>query len=218
MAAFAMAHLGVRPAFALLAGALAAVAGARAAMLAFVVLAAVALLLLRRSTIFRSSPTPTDTETTMPVTAGQTAPDFTLPGPSGMWSLSSHQGRPVVLYFYPKDGTPGCTTQACQIRDHWDEFESRGVAVVGISPDPPSRHAGFAEEHGLPQVLLSDEDHEVLQAYGMWREKVKDGKPVMGVARSSVVIDAQGRVVAVLDPLDPEDQASRALDALAHTT
>lgn len=154
----------------------------------------------------------------MTITPGQTAPDFTLPGTAGEWSLSSHRGQPVVLYFYPKDGTPGCTTQACDVRDHWAQFERLGAAVVGISPDPPESHAAFAGEHALPQVLLSDEDHEVMQAYGVWREKVKDGQPTMGVARSSVVIDAHGDILAVFDPIAPDEQSRAAIESLGSST
>lgn len=219
MAAFAMAHLGVRPAFALLAGALATVAGARVALLAFLTLALLALLLLRRTGSLDGVPPPAppqDTERSpMPLVPGQTAPDFTLPGPNGQWSLSAQRGRPVVLYFYPKDGTPGCTAQACDVRDSWEEFTRLDVAVVGISPDPPQAHAAFAREYDLPQVLLSDEEHEVLETYGAWREKRKEGRPVRGVVRSAVVIDAFGLVAAVLDPIDPQEQARRALEVLA---
>lgn len=150
----------------------------------------------------------------MTLSPGQTAPDFTLLGTSGEWSLSAHRGQPVVLYFYPKDGTPGCTTQACDIRDSWTQFARLGAVVVGISPDPLEAHTAFAAEHDLPQVLLSDEDHRVLEAYGVWREKVKDDKPVKGVARSSVLVDAEGQVLAVFDPVDPHEQSRLALTAL----
>ena len=151
----------------------------------------------------------------MKLSVGEMAPDFTLAGPAGMWSLSEHRGRPVVLYFYPKDGTQGCTEQACAIRDEWRVLSETGAEVVGISPDDVERHQSFVAENRLPQVLLSDPDHRVLQMFGAWREKMKDGRPVEGVVRSSIVLDEDGRVVAVFDPIAPENQVPSVLAALA---
>jgi peroxiredoxin Q/BCP len=107
------------------------------------------------------------------VEEGTAAPDFTLPSDSGeSVSLSQFRGSPVVLYFYSKDDTPGCTTQACGIRDVWGELQDRGAVVLGVSPDSPKRHVKFKEKHDLPFTLLSDEEHEVAEAYGTWVERV----------------------------------------------
>jgi peroxiredoxin Q/BCP len=153
----------------------------------------------------------------MSVVEGTPAPDFTLPAHDGSpWSLEEHRGAPVVLYFYPKDATPGCTTQACDLRDRWAELSAAGAVVVGISPDGVESHQSFRADHDLPQTLLVDADHAVLEAYGAWGDKVKDGRTVQGVIRSSVVIDAAGTVLAVRSPIDPADQAQFALSSLGH--
>lgn len=146
---------------------------------------------------------------------GNPAPSFTLPGDSGEEvSLESFRGRPVVLYFYPKDDTPGCTAQACGIRDVWDEFQRRGAVVLGVSPDSPRTHGRFREKYGLPFTLLSDEQHEVAELYGTWVEKRMYGKTYMGVERSTFVIDGDGNVVRVLRKVKPADHAADVLAAL----
>ena len=151
----------------------------------------------------------------MNVAVGDMAPEFELPDQGGeRWSLRDHKGTPVVVYFYPKDNTSGCTSQACNVRDHWSAFAERGVDVVGISPDDVRTHAGFAERYTLPQTLLANPDRGVLERYGAWGEKKRGGETVMGVIRSSVVIDAEGRVAAVFDKIDPAEQSRRALEAL----
>jgi peroxiredoxin Q/BCP len=153
----------------------------------------------------------------MSVVEGTPAPDFTLPAHDGSpWSLEEHRGAPVVLYFYPKDASSGCTTQACSVRDRWVELSEAGAVVVGISPDGAESHQAFRADHDLPQTLLVDPDHAVLQAYGAWGNKVKDGRTVQGVIRSSVVIDAAGTVLAVRSPIDSADQAQFALSSLGH--
>jgi len=153
----------------------------------------------------------------MSVVEGTPAPDFTLPAHDGApWSLEQHRGAPVVLYFYPRDATAGCTTQACDVRDRWAELSAAGAVVVGISPDAAESHQSFRADHDLPQTLLVDADHAVLQAYGAWGSKVKDGRTVQAVIRSSVVIDAAGTVLAVRSPIDPADQAQFALSSLGH--
>jgi peroxiredoxin Q/BCP len=153
----------------------------------------------------------------MSVVEGTPAPDFTLPAHDGsQWSLEQHRGTPVVLYFYPRDTTAGCTTQACDVRDRWAELSAAGAVVVGISPDGAESHRSFRADHDLPQTLLVDADHAVLQAYGAWGDKEKDGRTVQGVIRSSVVIDASGSVLAVRSPIDPTDQAQFALSSLGH--
>ena len=151
----------------------------------------------------------------MPLQPGDEAPDFTLPDSAGeAWSLSAQRGHAVVLYFYPKDDTTGCTAQACDIRDHWSEFEELGAAVVGISPDTSASHTRFADKYELPHTLLADPDKQVIQGYDAWGEKVNYGKTYMGVIRSSVVIDEDGKVLAVFDKISPKDQSTKSLQAL----
>ncbi len=147
---------------------------------------------------------------------GRQAPTFTLPSDSGEdVSLESFRGRPVVVYFYPKDDTPGCAAQACGIRDVWDEIEKTGAVVLGVSPDSPSTHVKFREKYGLPFVLLSDEKHEVADKYGTWVEKSMYGKTYMGMERSTFVIDAEGNVKKVMRKVKPADHAADVLAALA---
>jgi len=151
----------------------------------------------------------------MPVTEGTAAPDFTLISDSGeSVSLSSLRGKPVVLYFYPKDNTPGCTKQACGIRDAWGEFERRGAVVLGVSPDGESSHAKFRDKFGLPFPLLADTGHATAEAYGVWVEKSMYGKKYMGVERSTFVIDAEGNVTKVLRKVKPETHADDVLAVL----
>jgi thioredoxin-dependent peroxiredoxin len=148
----------------------------------------------------------------MMVSEGDAAPQFTLLDGAGQrWSLQDRRGTPVVLYFYPKDDTPGCTTQACDIRDHWSEFAELGVEVVGISPDDVDSHAAFAAKHDLPHTLLADPQRTVIDTYGAWGEKSMYGKKYEGVIRSSVVIDAEGQVAAVFDKIQPKQQSKKAL-------
>jgi peroxiredoxin Q/BCP len=129
------------------------------------------------------------------LSVGQPAPDFTLPTADGQsLSLRDLRGRSVVVYFYPKAMTPGCTTQACDFRDSLSSLQAAGYAVVGISPDPVERLARFAGEEGLTFPLASDEQHAVLEEWGAWGEKEKDGKVVTGVIRSTVVVDPDGVV------------------------
>jgi peroxiredoxin Q/BCP len=147
------------------------------------------------------------------VSEGEPAPDFTLASDAGEGvTLSALRGRPVVLYFYPRDDTPGCTAQACGIRDAWAEFEQRGSVVLGVSPDDVSSHGKFKGKHGLPFTLLADEGHRVAEAYGTWVEKSMYGKKYMGVERSTFVIDAGGNVAKVLRKVKP---ATHAVDVLA---
>src|SRR5919204_3935560 len=129
------------------------------------------------------------------VEEGKPAPDFELTSDSGdRVKLSDLHGKPVVLYFYPKDDTPGCTTQACGIRDVYSDFRERGAVVLGVSPDDEASHAKFKEKYSLPFTLLADPDHEVAEEYGVWVEKTNYGKKSMGIERSTVVIDAEGNV------------------------
>ena len=151
----------------------------------------------------------------MKVAVGDQAPVFGLKDQAGeAWSLADHRGAPVVLYFYPRADTPGCTTQACDIRDHWSEFSDLGVEVVGISPDQVDDQASFAAKFELPHRLLADPDREAIDAYGAWGERSMYGQTYMGVLRSSVVVDAEGKVAAVFDSIKPADQSSKALQAI----
>lgn len=151
----------------------------------------------------------------MNVTVGEQAPDFTLPDQNGdPWSLMAHRGTPVVVYFYPRDNTTGCTNQACDVRDNWSAFQGRNTVVVGISPDSVDSHQGFASKHNLPHTLLADPDRRIIEQYGAWGEKRRGGETTMGVIRSSVVIDAEGRVAAVFDDIKPAEQSERALAAV----
>jgi len=146
---------------------------------------------------------------------GKPAPAFTLPSDSGdEISLASLRGTPVVLYFYPKDDTPGCTAQAIGIRDAWSEFEQRGAVVLGVSPDSPESHVKFRKKHDLPFTLLADEEHRVAELYGTWVEKSMYGKTYMGVERSTFVIDAEGNVTKVMRNVKPDAHADEVLAAL----
>lgn len=146
---------------------------------------------------------------------GSAAPDFALADDSGdTVRLSALKGRQVVVYFYPRDDTPGCTRQACGVRDAWDAFTATGAVVLGISRDGQESHAKFRAKHELPFTLLSDPDHAVAEAYGAWREKTMYGKKVMGIVRSTVVIDANGKVKAVFPNVKPDTHARKVLDAL----
>jgi thioredoxin-dependent peroxiredoxin len=146
---------------------------------------------------------------------GQQAPDFELQDDRGETvKLSELRGKPVVLYFYPKDDTPGCTTQACGIRDVYGEFERAGAVVLGVSPDNERSHVKFKEKYELPFALLADTDHAVAEQYGVWGEKKFAGKSYMGVFRSTFVIDADGTVKKVMHNVKPATHADDVLAAL----
>ena len=131
----------------------------------------------------------------MSIEEGQPAPDFTLSDADGKHvTLSALRGQPVVVYFYPKDETPGCTKEACAFRDIWTDLQETGAAVLGISPDDAASHQRFRDRHKLPFTLLSDPDKEVMSRYGAWGEKNMYGRKSMGVIRSTVLIDAEGVV------------------------
>ena len=149
------------------------------------------------------------------VEEGKQAPDFELASDTGeRVRLSDLRGRPVVLFFYPKDDTPGCTKQACSFRDAYAEYEERGVAVLGVSPDTEESHAKFRRKHGLPFTLLADPDHEVAERYGVWVEKTSYGKTSMGINRSTFLIDAEGNVARVMLGVKPDGHADEVLAAL----
>ena len=149
------------------------------------------------------------------VSEGSPAPDFELASSTGeRVKLSDFRGRPVVLYFYPKDDTPGCTTQACGIRDAYDEFERAGAVVLGISPDDERSHAKFKEKYDLPFTLLADTDHAVADEYGVWGEKSFAGRKYMGVERSTFVIAEDGTVKKVMRKVKPVTHADDVLATL----
>jgi thioredoxin-dependent peroxiredoxin len=150
------------------------------------------------------------------ITEGQEAPDFELTSDAGETvKLSELRGKPVVLYFYPKDDTPGCTTQACGIRDAYGEFERAGAVVLGVSPDNERSHVKFREKYELPFTLLADTEHAVADRYGVWGEKKFMGKKYMGVSRSTFVIDEGGKVKKVFEKVTPATHADDVLAALA---
>jgi thioredoxin-dependent peroxiredoxin len=150
------------------------------------------------------------------VEEGKPAPDFELTSDEGnSVRLSELRGQPVVVYFYPKDDTPGCTTQACGIRDNYDAFGERGAVVLGISPDDESSHVKFKQKFGLPFTLLADPDHKVADEYGVWGERSLYGKKYLGIERSTFVIDREGNVSKVMRRVKPDTHAQQVLDALA---
>jgi peroxiredoxin Q/BCP len=146
---------------------------------------------------------------------GAKAPAFSAPDQSGKTvSLSDLKGKKVVLYFYPKDDTPGCTTEACSFRDEHNSFEKKGAVVFGISPDNAKSHTKFIEKFSLPFPLLSDEEHKIAEAFGVWVEKSMYGKKYMGVERSTFVIDAMGKLSAIYRKVKPAEHTAEVLASL----
>ena len=146
---------------------------------------------------------------------GDLAPDFTLTDKDGhAVSLSDFKGKKVVLYFYPKDNTPGCTRQACAFAGAYAEFQERGVEVIGVSRDSVASHVKFAEKFGLPFVLLSDPDRIAIEAYGVWQEKKMCGKVSMGVVRTTYLIDEQGVITDVMPRVKPDTNAQEILERI----
>ncbi|HHY57823.1 MAG TPA: thioredoxin-dependent thiol peroxidase [Chloroflexi bacterium] len=147
---------------------------------------------------------------------GAMAPEFTAVTDSGATvSLRDFRGKRVVLYFYPKDDTPGCTTQACGFRDNYPVIEEKNAVVLGVSPDSAKSHQKFKTKFNLPFTLLVDEDHAIAEAYGVWVEKSMYGKKYMGIERSHFVIDEEGRIVEAKVKVKPEESVSSALAALS---
>jgi peroxiredoxin Q/BCP len=146
---------------------------------------------------------------------GDHAPDFTLPAEDGRnVSLSDYRGKRVVLYFYPQDDTPGCTTQACGFRDAYPQIEEQNAVVLGVSPDSEQSHRKFKTKYDLPFTLLIDADHKVAEAYGAWGEKSNYGRTYVGIIRSHFVIDEMGRLADVQVDVRAKDSVARALQAL----
>jgi thioredoxin-dependent peroxiredoxin len=146
---------------------------------------------------------------------GTQAPDFELATDAGeRVRLSDLRGQPVVLYFYPKDDTPGCTTQACELRDNYAQLREHGAVVLGVSPDDEASHAKFRTKYSLPFSLLADPEHKVAEQYGVWGEREYRGKTYMGINRSTFVIDPEGRVAKAFYGVKPQGHAEKILAAL----
>ena len=146
---------------------------------------------------------------------GKPAPDFELATDAGeRVKLSDYRGQPVVLYFYPKDDTPGCTVEASGFRDSFADFEQRGAVVLGVSPDDEASHVKFKNKFSLPFTLLADPEHEVADQYGVWGEKKYAGKTYLGVSRTTFVIDAEGNVAKVMHNVKPDGHPDQVLAAL----
>ncbi len=151
----------------------------------------------------------------MTIQEGIPAPDFELPDETGaVRSLKEFRGKPVVLYFYPKDDTPGCTKEACSFRDGYGEYAKAGVVILGVSPDSPKSHAKFKEKYSLPFTLLADVDHQVCQLYGVWGRKKSRGREYDGVFRTTFLIGADGVVLRVFPKVKPDGHSQEVLAAL----
>ncbi len=151
------------------------------------------------------------------LTVGEPAPDFRIPavtrqGETQLALADYHNKSSVVLYFYPKDDTPGCTTESCGFRDLLPDFEAAGSAVLGISPDDQASHVKFAEKHALPFPLLADTDHAVASAYGAWKEKNNYGKKYMGIERTTFVIDKDGKIAKIYPRVKVEEHVTKVLE------
>ena len=152
----------------------------------------------------------------MALYTGTTAPDFTLLDETGTpHRLLDYRGRPLVLYFYPKDDTPGCTTEACSFRDGYNAYQQAGVTILGVSPDTPKKHANFKEKYHLPFTLLADEGHKICELYGVWGRKKFMGREYDGVFRTTFVIAPDGTIAKVFENVKPEGHSSEVLAALA---
>ena len=146
------------------------------------------------------------------LTVGQKAPDFTLTDKDGnLVTLSNFAGKKVVLYFYPRDNTPGCTRQACAFASAYDAFKEKNVEVIGISKDSVASHIKFAEKYDLPFILLSDPERTAIEAYGVWQEKKMCGKVGMGVVRTTFIIDEKGNIEKIMPKVKPDTNAEEIL-------
>ena len=149
------------------------------------------------------------------VEEGAPAPDFELRSDEGETvKLSALRGKPVVLYFYPRDDTPGCTTEACEFRDAYDRFREQGVEILGVSPDTEASHRKFKSKYALPFPLLADPEHEAAEAYAVWKEKKNYGRTYHGVERSTFIIDAEGKVARAMRGIRPAGHAAQVLETL----
>ena len=146
---------------------------------------------------------------------GMKAPEFTLEDKNGNTvSLSDFKGKKVVVYFYPKDNTPGCTRQACAFAERYDEFKEKNIEVIGISKDSTASHIKFAEKYNLPFILLADPELKAIKAYGVWQEKKLYGKVSMGVVRTTFIVDEDGNIEKIMPKVKPDTNAEEILEAL----
>ncbi len=151
----------------------------------------------------------------MPIKSGIQAPEFSLPDETGkIRKLSEFRGHPVILYFYPKDDTPGCTTEACNFRDDYSQYTKAGVTILGVSPDSSKSHEKFKAKYGLPFPLLADAEHKICELYGVWGVKKNYGREYNGVFRTTYLIDEQGKIVRVFENVKPAGHSAEILDEL----
>ena len=151
----------------------------------------------------------------MTIKVGDSAIEFNLPDENGDYHrLKDYAGKKVILYFYPKDDTPGCTAQACSFRDNIGQFNTKNSVVLGVSPDSIASHKKFKEKYGLPYTLLADENHAISEAYGVWQLKKNYGKEYMGIVRTTFVIDEEGKILKVYEKVKPEENAREILELL----
>jgi peroxiredoxin Q/BCP len=151
----------------------------------------------------------------MPISNGISAPEFSLQDETGtVRSLSEFRGQPVVLYFYPKDDTPGCTTEACNFRDDYSQYGQAGIPILGVSPDSSKSHAKFKAKYGLPFTLLADDEHKICELYGVWGLKKNYGREYYGVLRTTFLIDEAGKIIHVFEHVKPAGHSIEVLAAL----
>ncbi len=153
----------------------------------------------------------------MPLSSNTPAPDFSLQDENGtVRTLKEFRGKPVVLYFYPKDDTPGCTTEACNFRDDYHVYGENGIVILGISPDDPESHAKFKAKYHLPFTLLADEGHHIADAYGVWGMKKMYGKEYQGIFRTTFLISPEGTILKVFENVKPDGHSAEVLAALSN--
>ncbi len=154
----------------------------------------------------------------MKLNEGQSAPDFSLPDEKGkIHRLSDYRGKPVVLYFYPADDTPGCTAEACDLRDDYHKYQKLGAVILGVSPDDEASHEAFKKKYKLPFTLLADKGHKVCDLYGVWAEKSTFGKKYYGVVRSTFIIDSDGKIANIFEKIRAKENNEKVLTALEET-
>ena len=154
----------------------------------------------------------------MPISSGIPAPDFSLLDETETErTLSDYLGKAVVLYFYPKDDTPGCTTEACNFRDDYSAYQDAGITILGVSPDTPQKHTKFKAKYDLPFTLLADTEHKVCELYGVWGTKKSFGREYEGVFRTTFLISPEGEIIKVFKKVKPADHSAEVLQAFAAT-
>lgn len=151
----------------------------------------------------------------MKLAEGKPAPDFSLPDENGkIHKLSDYRGKTVVLYFYPADDTPGCTAEACDLRDDYHKYQQMGAVILGVSPDDEASHVAFKKKYKLPFALLADKGHKICDLYGVWAKKSMFGKKYYGVVRSTFIINAEGKIATVFDKVKAKENNEKVLNAL----